>query len=75
MTDDRMTIQEFIDKMEWEGGLAEALFGYGISWRNIKASTPEEGEILKLIHQLEPAQEIYRKLVSLLNEYDEKAWD
>jgi len=36
---DKMTIEEFLDKVEWEGGWYEAVLGCGLSEKNLDDNT------------------------------------
>lgn len=45
-----MTLREFIDKVEWEGGAWEALRGYGIKSNNV--DDPELKRLLDIFHSL-----------------------
>lgn len=37
-----MTKSEIAAKVEWEGGLAETILGYGLSWTELPADAPNE---------------------------------
>lgn len=45
---EKMTPKEFAGKVEWEGGLYDALFGYGL-----KSSDLEDGELKDAIESVE----------------------
>lgn len=42
MSEERWTREELAGKVEWEGGVPEAITGYGISPRDLPESTPPE---------------------------------
>lgn len=36
----KYTVEEFADKVNWEGGLFEAITGYGLSWTDLDDDAP-----------------------------------
>lgn len=37
-----MTKEEILDKIDWEGGIAEAILGYGLSFEDLPENAPPE---------------------------------
>jgi len=62
-------------KVDWEGGLYEAAFGYGINAESISEATPQGVELKKAWAEMEEAYKAFRpklkRVESLLEEYSE----
>ncbi|AEK10025.1 hypothetical protein FDH96_gp142 [Mycobacterium phage Rey] len=62
-----MTPQEFYSAVEWEGGLCEAVFSYGLGPDDLDDSDPELKEAIRAMKGVEPVIDRAREL---LNKHD-----
>lgn len=66
---------EFANKIDWEGGILEALFDYGLSSDTLDN---EQGELFQAVQELETAWKVYKiqELVDAVqNALDEISFD
>ncbi|QNL30823.1 hypothetical protein SEA_ESTES_135 [Mycobacterium phage Estes] len=66
-----MTPQEFYSAVEWEGGLCEAVFGYGLKAADLDDSDPE---LKQAILDMEIVAPVIDRARELLNKHEPK-WD
>lgn len=63
-----MTPQEFIDKCDWEGGILEGIFGYGLRSKHLDI---QEGEFYDAVVRLESMREEIEEQIEIIMSYDE----
>ena len=58
----KLTVEEFLDKIEWEDGLFEALTSYGLSTEDLEESAPESIKLAlsSAIHKAKEAQAAFK---------------
>lgn len=62
-----MTPEEFWAKCDWEGGLLEAVFGYGLDADDLDDSDPE---LKRAIRDLKAVEPVIDRARSLLSKYE-----
>ncbi len=68
MTQHLYTPQEFADKCDWEGGLLETVFGYGLGPDDIDLNSPDGPALASLLAKLLAVSPIVDQILALLPE-------
>lgn len=63
-----MTPEEFIDRCDWEGGIWNGIFGYGLKETDLDRT---EGEFYDAVKELSSMRERIQKLTDIINSYEE----
>lgn len=68
------SIADLYDKMDWEGGFPDIIWGYGVSWLDLPLGTPDE--IVKIWRELEGMNNDINKVLGWLEDnQDEGRWE
>lgn len=61
------SVSELYDKLDWEGGFPDIIWGYGISWTDLPDGTPDD--IVEIWRALEGMDNHVRKVQGWLEDH------